>query len=86
MSQKADYKNGLAEISQIMHQHIADRGNSDTVNLIWAGFLAGLMVQGYFEPDDYHDLNDKLKNVGRDELGELFIGIPDGNDQADAGQ
>jgi hypothetical protein len=70
----------VSDLERIMLQHIAERGNSDAVNLIWAGFLAGLQIQSYFDPDQYHDLNDQLKDVGREELGELFVGIPHEDD------
>lgn len=66
----------LDGLASLMREHIAFRGNSDTVNLLYAGYLAGLMIEGRFAPDDYHDLNDTLKDVGREELGELFTGYP----------
>jgi hypothetical protein len=65
--------NGLR---QSMMEHVAYRKNSDTVNLLWAGYLAALMVEGHLATNDYHDLNNSLKDVGREELRELFIGYP----------
>jgi hypothetical protein len=82
MNNDLEYRKGLEDLAQTMRQHIADRGNSDTVNLLWAGFLAGMQIQSCFEPDDYHDLNDILKDVGKDELGEILVGIEDENAEA----
>jgi hypothetical protein len=63
-------------LRQLMMEHVAHRLNSDVVNLLWAGYLAALMVEGHLETNDYHDLNNLLKDVGREELRELFIGYP----------
>ena len=76
MTKKVD----LEDLAQSIKEHIAFRGNSDTVNLLWAGYLAALMIEGYLSPDEYHDLNDTLKNVGREELGEIFVGLPEPGD------
>ena len=66
-------KDGLAEL---MLEQISHRANSDTMNLLWAGYLAALAVEGHLTDDQYHELNSKLKDVGREELRELFIGFP----------
>ena len=57
-------------------KHLAHRQNSEAVNLIWKGYLAALMEWGFFEPNDYHDLNAMLTEAGNAELQELFIGYP----------
>lgn len=69
-------KQDVYGLEQLMHEHIAYRKNSDVVNLLWAGYLASLMVEGHSSRDDYHELNSSLKDVGRDELRELFVGYP----------
>ena len=66
-------KEGLRER---FRAHVAFHENSDTVNLLWKGYLAALMEWGYFTPDDYHELNNMLKEVGEDERREIFIGYP----------
>ena len=66
----------VAGLRRSMLEHVAYRNNSDTVNLLWAGYLAALMVEGHLGIDEYHELNRMLKDVGRDELRELFIGYP----------
>ena len=63
-------------LRELMVEHIAHRKNTDVVNLLWAGYLAALMVEGHLSANDYHDLNALLKDVGREELRELFIGYP----------
>ncbi len=57
--------------------HLKRRSNSDTVTLLWKGYLAALMEWGFFEPDEYHDLNDQLGEVGSEELREVFLGFAD---------
>jgi hypothetical protein len=66
----------VAGLTQSMLEHVAFRNNSDTVNLLWAGYLAALMVEGHLDTNKYHELNCMLKDVGREELRELFIGYP----------
>lgn len=63
-------------IRRSIAEHIAHRQNSDIVNAMWAGYLAALLVEGLLSPNEYHDLNSTLKNVGREELRELLIGYP----------
>jgi hypothetical protein len=63
-------------LSEIMKEQIAYRGNSDTINLLWAGYLAALAVEGHLSDDEYHALSGSLKDVGREEIGQLFIGYP----------
>ncbi len=57
--------------------HLKRRRDSDTVTLLWKGYLAALMDWGFFTPDEYHDLNDQLGAVGAEELREIFLGFPD---------
>jgi hypothetical protein len=71
----------VKSLEQSMKEHIAYRGNSDVVNLLWAGYLAALMIEGHLSADEYHDLNDMLKDVGRAELREIFIGLPEEGDE-----
>ncbi len=68
------------ELAKSMKEHIELRGNSDVVNLLWAGYLAALMIEGFLSADEYHDLNDTLKDVGREELREIFLGLPEPGD------
>jgi glucose-6-phosphate dehydrogenase assembly protein OpcA len=63
-------------LGEIMREHISYRGNSDNVNLLWAGYLAALSVEGHLTDSEYHELNNSLKDVGREELRELLIGYP----------
>ena len=73
-------RNALDGLRQNMLEHIAYRKNSDTVNLLWSGYLAALLVEGHITPGEYHDLRIQLKVVGEDELKELFIGYPGQHD------
>lgn len=68
------------ELINRIQAHLAYRENSDTVNLLWKGYLAALMEWGGLGPDDYHDLDDLLKEAAEDELREIFLGLPDQDD------
>jgi hypothetical protein len=59
-----------------MQEHLAYRKDSDVIHLLWKGYLAALMEAGAFQPDEYHDLNDMLKEVGEVERREIFVGFP----------
>jgi hypothetical protein len=52
------------------------RGASDTVSLIWHGYLAGLMEWGLIEVHVYDRLKELLPQVGNKELSELFADEP----------
>lgn len=65
-----------AGLGEIMMEQIAYRGDSETINLLWAGYLAALAVEGRPTDSECHELNGKLKDVGREELQELLIGYP----------
>lgn len=57
--------------------HLRRRSNSDTVTLLWKGYLAALMEWGFFEPHEYDELSNQLGDVGNEELREVFLGFPD---------
>lgn len=50
------------------------RGKSDTVALIWHGYLSGLVEWGLLEFNTYERLTDLLPMVGDKEIAELFAG------------
>ena len=64
------------DIRERMMAHVTHRENSDTVKLIWKGYLAALMEWGFFSPNEYHELDDLLSDVGSEEVREVFIGYP----------
>lgn len=57
--------------------HLERRKSSDVTDLLWKGYLAALGEWGFLRPDDYHDLDDKLKDIGEDERREILLGFPD---------
>ncbi|MFA5951346.1 MAG: hypothetical protein WC807_13785 [Hyphomicrobium sp.] len=67
----------IEELRKRMQEHLAYRKDSDVVHLLWKGYLAALMEWGVLEGGDYHELNGVLKEVGEDELREIFLGFPD---------
>ena len=60
------------DITEQILEHISHRGNTDTVNLIWTGYVAALMYGDSLDVDEFFSLLTVLKPVGRDELRELF--------------
>jgi hypothetical protein len=61
-----------SELFDDIQEHIAYRGNSDTVNLLWTGHLAALAYGESLGWDEFFALLTVLKPVGREEVGELF--------------
>jgi hypothetical protein len=51
-------------------------GNSDIVHLFWKGYLAGIYDLGMLLPDDCHELNAQLKDMGEEERRAIFVGYP----------
>ena len=64
------------ELKERIAAHVEHHSDSDTVRLLWKGYLAALAEWGLLEPDDYHELNELLKEVGEEERREIFIGYP----------
>jgi len=62
------------ELQQRITAHLVHRA-SDEVHLLWKGYLVALMEWGMLLPDDYHDLNALLKEVGEQERREIFLGV-----------
>jgi hypothetical protein len=60
-------------LSEQIREHIAHRGNSDTVNVLWAGHLLALLAFGGLEIGEFEELYGLLKDVGREELVELYM-------------
>ena len=52
------------------------RGPTDTVALLWFGYLGGLLEWGLIDPQVYSDLSALLPAVGNKEQYELFTDEP----------
>jgi len=52
------------------------RDSSDTVALIWHGYLTALLEWGLIEVPIFDRLTDLLPRVGNKELCELSMGVP----------
>lgn len=59
-----------------MKQQLEYREDSDVIHLLWKGYLVAMMELGALAPDDYHELNSALKNIGEEERREMFTGFP----------
>lgn len=65
------------ELRERISKQLAWRQSSDTVALIWRGYLAALLEWGLLEVDVYDRiLNTLLPRVGSEELYELSSGEP----------
>ena len=62
----------VADITEQIEEHIAHRGNTDTISLLWRGHLAALFYGDSLDFDEFLELLILLKPVGREELNELF--------------
>jgi hypothetical protein len=63
------------ELSTRILRHIEHRQNNEEVNLLWHGYLTGLMEWGLLQPDDYHALRKLLRPIGEAERREIFLGL-----------
>ena len=66
----------LEDLASLLIPQVKYRDNNDAINLLWKGYLAALMVEGFLTPDDYHSLNNQLKPGGEAELQDVFRGHP----------
>ncbi|CRY38800.1 hypothetical protein [Burkholderia pseudomallei] len=64
------------ELRERIERQISRRGASDTVVLIWHGYLTGLFEWGLIELDVFERLSALLPTIGRVELIELSLGEP----------
>lgn len=60
-------------LAQEIQQHIAYRGDSDTVHLLWQGYLLAYLVGGRLKFGEFTALYGTLKDVGREEFTELYL-------------
>jgi hypothetical protein len=65
----------VEEFMMRIPRHLEHRHNNDAVNLLWHGYLAGLMEWGMLSPDEYHGLRVLLREIGEDERREIFLGL-----------
>ncbi len=69
------------ELHNRITRQIEWHGTTDTVSLIWHGYLAGLLEWGLIKVDIYDRLTALLPQVGNKELSELFADEPLGAEQ-----
>ena len=65
-----------SELRARIERQLTWRGATDTVALIWHGYLSALMEWGVIEMDVYERLCTLLRNVGRKELVEQSMDEP----------
>ena len=63
------------ELRDRITRHLRWRG-TDTVALLWRGYLSGLLEWGMIEVHVYDNLHKLLPKIGVKELDEIFSGEP----------
>ena len=64
------------ELHRRINNQLVWRGPTDTVALIWHGYLAALLEWGAIDVNLFNELSDLLPEVGNKELYELFLDEP----------
>ncbi len=65
----------VEELKQRIRRHLEDRPDSETMKLLWKGYLSGLMEWGLFQyPDEYSYLMSDLGDIGKEESIEIALG------------
>ncbi len=65
-----------SELRDRIAKHLAFRNNSLEVQLLWKGYLAGLMEWGLLSDKDYHELDAMIGRTAEVERVEVFVGFP----------
>jgi glucose-6-phosphate dehydrogenase assembly protein OpcA len=63
------------ELVDRISRHLEHRRNNDSCNLLWAGYLAACLEWRLISISDYDELRPLLREVGEDEVREIFLGV-----------
>ncbi len=63
------------ELRERITEHLAHFGSNDASNVVWAGYLAGLLEWRLLDIEDYDSLRDLLRPAGEEELQRIFLGF-----------
>lgn len=72
------------ELRTRISNQISWRGPTDTVALLWHGYLSALLEWGLIEVQMYDRVSAELPKVGSKELHEIFLDEPIGLEQEQA--
>lgn len=64
------------DILNRINRHLSYSKDTETVALIWSGYISALLEWGLISPDSYQSLSKKLPEIGNAELYELFMDEP----------
>jgi hypothetical protein len=64
------------ELQRRIELQLSHRAGSESVKLLWKGYIAALLEWGMLKVKDHDELSELLGVVGDDELKEIFLGIP----------
>lgn len=65
-----------AELERRIREHLQWHPGSDTVALVWQGYLTGIFEWGLISVGDHDALSKLLPRVGVKEVVEIFSGEP----------
>jgi hypothetical protein len=65
-----------SELRDRIIKHLAYRNNSEQAQLLWKGYLAGLMEWGLLSDVDYHELDNMIGDAAEEVRVEIFVGYP----------
>jgi hypothetical protein len=66
----------IASLKKIMLDHVQLRNGSDTVKLLWKGYLAALVIEAKMGSEEFHKISESLGDIGDEEVAEIFVGFP----------
>jgi hypothetical protein len=64
------------ELHSRINNQLSWRGSTETVALLWLGYLGALLEWGLIEPSVYSNLSALLPKIGQKEQYELFADEP----------
>ena len=63
------------ELARRITEQLRHRASSDACNLLWHGYLAACIEWGLLTPNEHLRLSEVLRDVGGDEIREIFLGL-----------
>lgn len=67
------------DLVDLMEESVGAHGDTEQINVVWQGYLAGLQEWRFLKirAFDYHSMRRLLRTLPRDEISEIFMGVPE---------
>ena len=59
-------------LKKLMDEHIAHRHGSETVRLLWSGYLAALLLRGHIDQNTHNYMSGSLQDAGTDIVHDIL--------------